>query len=91
MPYEVRLLLLFRLYGNLLPETLDRHEDNAMLTRLLEELLRLVLVANHQLGLVCLNFLKFLLLFSNQVGELEGPSARFLVESVQVIVDHVDS
>ena len=71
VPDEVGLLLLVSLQGNLLPQTLDGHEDDAMLTRLLEQLLRLVLVSDPQLGLFSLNHLKLFLFFGDEVSELK--------------------
>ena len=42
---------------NLLEEILDGHEDDTMLVRLLQTHLSLLLVADHQLCLICLNLL----------------------------------
>ena len=61
VPDEVGLLLLVILQGNLLPQTLDGHENNAMLARLLEQLLRLVLISDPELGLLRFDHLKLLL------------------------------
>ena len=48
VPNEVHLIVvLFVLKSNLLPETLDGHKNDAMLTRLLQHLLRLLFVADH--------------------------------------------
>ena len=44
-------------YSNLLEEVLDGHKNNSVLVRLLQPLLSLFLVANHQPCLVALNLL----------------------------------
>ena len=61
-----------------------------MLARLLQELLRIVLVGKNELGLLSLNFLQLLLLFCNQVGELERLCTGHFVELVHLASDSVD-
>ena len=78
------------LYRDFLPETLDRHEDDSVLARLLQELLRIVLVGKNELGLLSLNLLQLLLLFCNQVGELERLCTGHFVELVHLASDAVD-
>ena len=62
-----------------------------MLARLLQELLRVVLVGKNEPGLLSLNLLQLLLLFCNQVGELERLCASHFVELVHLASDTVDS
>ena len=62
-----------------------------MLARLLQELLRIVLVGKNELGLLLLHLLQLLLLLCNQVGELERLCTGHFVELVQLASDTVDS
>ena len=61
-----------------------------MLARLLQELLRIVLVGKNELGLLLLHLLQLLLLLCNQVGELERLCTGHFVELVQLASDTID-
>ena len=61
-----------------------------MLARLLQELLRIVLVGKNELGLLLLHLLQLLLLLCNQVGELERLCTSHFVELVHLACDAVD-
>ena len=83
VPNEVHLVVvLFVLKSNLLPETLDGHENNAMLTRLLQHLLRLLLVADHQQCLLSLDALQLSLLVSDLVREIKSLLASLFLEAI---------
>ena len=62
-----------------------------MLARLLQELLRVVLVGKNEPGLLSLNLLQLLLLFCNHVSELERLCTGHFVELVHLASDAVDS
>ena len=61
-----------------------------MLARLLQELLRIVLVGKNEPGLLSLNLLQLLLLFCNHVSELERLCTGHFVELVQLASDTID-
>jgi len=81
------LAVLLRLICDLLVETLDRHEDDAFLTCVLETLLRFFLVTDHQLRFFSLDLLKCSLLFSNLIGVLEGFLASVFLVLIHLIDD----
>ena len=84
-PDKVHLLtVLLVLEGNFLPETLDRHKDDAVLASGLQHLLRLLLVANHEQGLLSLDALQLSLLISDLVREVECLLSRLFLEAIHL-------
>ena len=58
MLYEAAVMAILLIFdSNLLEQVLNGHEDDAVLVRLLQPHLSLLLVANHQPCFLCLNFL----------------------------------
>lgn len=72
-PDEVDLTAILRvLEGDFFIQTLDRHFNNAVGVGFLKTMLRLLLIANHQLGLFCLDVLQGSLFLRDFVRERES-------------------
>lgn len=72
-PDEVDLTAILRvLEGDFFIQTLDRHFNNAVGVGFLKTMLRLLLIANHQLGLFCLDVLQGGLFLRDFVRERES-------------------
>ena len=85
-PDKVYLIaVLVRLVGDFLPQTLDRHLDDTVLTRGLEALLCLLIIANHEQCFFGLNRLQRGLLLCNLVRVIQRLLPSILFVSVGVL------